>query len=397
VSDSILVRISLVTRDDRVGQPEQVLVQVQIPDVARAGWRLPVGMYASLVLQPWEDALRDVFLYADRRPLPEPDVQLRAARELVREWLAVDEHRAAMHEAWFAAEARRHPVARKLLAEIFELKEQRERRRLRLVAYEADLLEMRALLSPIGGCRRIPAEVEIHERVVPAVEWLLARAAEADAQRAALAARLRAGQSWQQGRNPALVSEDYLSQRELRAMFGIPLTAPWDDSDEMVVPQTERSYWVAIADALNAAHGAGMPVGIDLDGTLTDHRAWSVVWDRSAGRWAVAGYEDEADGITQRIAPTQALQPEPDAPALTIHRAQWDSMPLGLYTTPDAARAHCEDHARRDLPDATFDWIEDEEDGVAELVATVDGEERPTGYVVTALEVAAEYDADADE
>lgn len=58
-------------------------------------------------------------------------------------------------------------------------------------------------------------------------------------------------------------------------------------------PRTEQSYWVAIADALNAALDAGMPIGIDLDGTLTDHNTWSVVWDRAAEQWAVAGYEDD--------------------------------------------------------------------------------------------------------
>ncbi|WP_327230842.1 hypothetical protein [Streptomyces murinus] len=84
-------------------------------------------------------------------------------------------------------------------------------------------------------------------------------------------------------------------------------------------------------------------------------------------------------------------------PVITVHRAAWDSMSLGLYARPGAARAHCEAHARRDLPTATFDWIEDEEDGVAELVATVDGQEDVTGYIVTALEVASEYDEEADE
>jgi hypothetical protein len=65
------------------------------------------------------------------------------------------------------------------------------------------------------------------------------------------------------------------------------------EAAEVFVPRTERSHWVDIADALNAAHAAGMPVGIDLDGTLTDHRAWSVVWDRNAEQWTVAGYEDD--------------------------------------------------------------------------------------------------------
>jgi hypothetical protein len=52
---------------------------------------------------------------------------------------------------------------------------------------------------------------------------LRARLAELEGQRAALAERLRAGQAWQRGR---LVSEDTVSQPELREVFGIPLAAP---------------------------------------------------------------------------------------------------------------------------------------------------------------------------
>jgi hypothetical protein len=51
------------------------------------------------------------------------------------------------------------------------------------------------------------------------------------AQREALAERLRAGQQWKRGRNPELVSENLVSQSELRAIFGIPLVAPWDDAE----------------------------------------------------------------------------------------------------------------------------------------------------------------------
>ncbi|MEU1087698.1 hypothetical protein ABZ401_12860 [Streptomyces sp. NPDC005892] len=60
------------------------------------------------------------------------------------------------------------------------------------------------------------------------------------------------------------------------------------------VPRTEREYWVDIANALNAAEAVGMSVGIDLDGTLTDHNAWSVAWDRETERWALAGYDDDS-------------------------------------------------------------------------------------------------------
>jgi hypothetical protein len=70
---------------------------------------------------------------------------------------------------------------------------------------------------------------------------------------------------------------------------------------EPVVPRTERSYWVAIADALNAAASAGMAVGIEVDGTLTDYRAWSVVWNRDTERWEVGGYDD--DGLPDTRSP----------------------------------------------------------------------------------------------
>jgi hypothetical protein len=60
------------------------------------------------------------------------------------------------------------------------------------------------------------------------LERLRARVAELEAQREALATRLRAGQEWQPGRSPALVTQDYVSQDELRSIFGIALTAPWD-------------------------------------------------------------------------------------------------------------------------------------------------------------------------
>ncbi|CAM5683699.1 MULTISPECIES: hypothetical protein [Streptomyces] len=55
-----------------------------------------------------------------------------------------------------------------------------------------------------------------------------------------------------------------------------------------------RSYWETIANALNAANDAGMHVGIDLDGTLTDRDEWSVVWDRAAERWQVEPYDEDA-------------------------------------------------------------------------------------------------------
>ncbi|MEU5608399.1 hypothetical protein AB0H03_06525 [Streptomyces sparsogenes] len=102
-------------------------------------------------------------------------------------------------------------------------------------------------------------------------------------------------------------------------------------------------------------------------------------------------WADEAGKVT----PTGGEITQPAE--LTIYRASHESIVMGLYTTTAAARAHCESDMRRDLPSVSLDWIEDEEDGVAELVAAVGEEERPTGFVVTALEVASAYDEEADE
>lgn len=71
-----------------------------------------------------------------------------------------------------------------------------------------------------------PEELEPGHRKL--IEQLRARAAELEAQRAALAVRLRAGQRWRRGRSMPLISQDFVSQDELRDIFGIQLTAPWD-------------------------------------------------------------------------------------------------------------------------------------------------------------------------
>lgn len=97
-----------------------------------------------------------------------------------------------------------------------------------------------------------------------------------------------------------------------------------------------------------------------------------------------------------------AIRAEVLAETHTVYRASHDSIVMGLYTTAAEARAHCVAEERRTWAKnaaPVFDWIEDEEDGVAELVTVAeDGETEPvTGYVVTALEVASKYDEEADE
>jgi len=104
----------------------------------------------------------------------------------------------------------------------------------------------------------------------------------------------------------------------------------------------------------------------------------------------------------RRVMPGAAVcEPVPfEARPLTVYRASHDSIVMGLYLTAAGARAHCEAEERRCWPalkTLPFDWIEDEEDGVAELVIDNGDEETETGYVVTALEVAAAYDEEADQ
>jgi len=119
--------------------------------------------------------------------------------------------------------------------------------------------------------------------------------------------------------------------------------------------------------------------------------------------------------VVQELAGTPGTEPEEKATAsaatathrpaaetapLTIYRAGHESIVMGLYTTRQAAYEHCEAHELRDDPVSPMSWKVDE-DGVAELVRLriprSPGAESATGYLVTPLEVASEYDEEADE
>ena len=90
-------------------------------------------------------------------------------------------------------------------------------------------------------------------------------------------------------------------------------------------------------------------------------------------------------------------------PELTVYRAEHDSgMPLCTYTNLKAAQKHCESYVRREHPSGdvlVFDWIPDDEEDTAiwELVAQLGEDESTTGYCVAVVDVASEYDEEADE
>ncbi|MEV6833567.1 hypothetical protein AB0N17_03390 [Streptomyces sp. NPDC051133] len=117
------------------------------------------------------------------------------------------------------------------------------------------------------------------------------------------------------------------------------------------------------------------------------------------------------DKLTRLLAPTQAPR-EGEAAPLVVFRASHDAIVMGHYTSAAEARKHCETEMRREYDESTkvsLWWREDEdtvdqpEDGEAELYAhvTPSGMDRGrtwrTGYVMTPVEVASEYDPDGDE
>ncbi|GAA3717894.1 hypothetical protein [Streptomyces tremellae] len=139
---------------------------------------------------------------------------------------------------------------------------------------------------------------------------------------------------------------------------------------------------------------------------------------REAERLLVlADYHDDPDRrAAAQVHATLALAAATVASAassgpLTVYRAEHESIPFGLYLTEAAAREHCEQRLSDEHPATTaliFDWLGDEDDPEEPhephelVVVQVDaGDETATGYVVTGyvvtpLEVAPEYDPEAE-
>jgi hypothetical protein len=146
---------------------------------------------------------------------------------------------------------------------------------------------------------------------------------------------------------------------------------------------------------------AGLPLLLDqYRAEVLRKAADAIVAENDRMLWATKPGKHWAADLLRRMADegTEKDTREGEStPALTVYRASHDSIVMGLYTTREAARAHCEAEACIGIVgDASLDWIEDEEDGVDEMTAWVGGEETWTGYVVTPLEVASEYNEGAD-
>jgi hypothetical protein len=126
-------------------------------------------------------------------------------------------------------------------------------------------------------------------------------------------------------------------------------------------------------------------------------------------RSAFEAQRSRAETLDGLLRTAQDRVAELEAAQGTVYRASHDSIVMGLYTTAAAAREHCETLVRREytssgIADLKLSWREGEdavdqpEDGEQELIEHVGPHfARPTGYVVTALEIAAKYDPDGDE
>lgn len=160
--------------------------------------------------------------------------------------------------------------------------------------------------------------------------------------------------------------------------------------DQEETPEDRQARWE------NAAWAAGRTV--DRNALAVYMAVADAELRKLADHWAerAAAGDGELRQLRARVA-------ELEAAPTTVYRAEHPDagITLGHYGTEAAARAHCEDLERRSWPVGTtfaFDWIEDDEDRVAELMVTAgQTAESTTGYIVTALELDSEYDPDADD
>ncbi|WP_241784676.1 hypothetical protein [Streptomyces turgidiscabies] len=155
MSDSINVRVTLDSYDVVHPSQKQTQVYVQIPEVGRASWLLDASFYAALRNEPWPHVIDEAHNDYMRRGVVS-DSTSAAARQAIVDWLLLSEgadydtRYDAVQAAWEADQARRHPVARKLLAENETLKA-------RVTELESDLATANGVLEDVAEARRAGA------------------------------------------------------------------------------------------------------------------------------------------------------------------------------------------------------------------------------------------------
>ncbi|AQS70890.1 hypothetical protein [Streptomyces pactum] len=213
--------------------------------------------------------------------------------------------------------------------------------------------------------------------------------------------------------------EAWVREAAVRELGALPMPVgpePQEFREDGVYPQgtAQRVQQRALAfEYLASAKPASTELVAGLAKTVRDvrdhqHPAWEDLYCLN-----LLSYMGERMGpVLRRLLDAEARVAELEAAPRTVYRASHDSIPMGLYRTAAEARKHCETELLRKYPETAkveHWWSEDEdtvdqpEDGEAELFAHVTprgmepGRTWLTGYVVTPLEVASEYDAEADE
>lgn len=102
--------------------------------------------------------------------------------------------------------------------------------------------------------------------------------------------------------------------------------------------------------------------------------------------------------VEQEEKDTREGESTPQPADLTIYRASHDSIVMGLYTSREAARAHCLTLLLREDGDReSYGWVPDDGGELAAEELCIGYDVECTGYVVTPLTVASKYDEEADE
>ncbi|MGW0642341.1 hypothetical protein [Streptomyces badius] len=210
---------------------------------------------------------------------------------------------------------------------------------------------------------------------------------------ATLDARVTVEQPLQTGRDTWTGTVAGLAQRIADVIEGKD-TQPGESTPTISARDARTAVLVSIARALREQPtGARLLHGLDELGEAVvceDHREIAAWGDALA---SLAHIDDDL-GIT-------AAQPPP---ALTVYRAEHETIHVGHYTTEGAARRRCEALVSDEHPAdraLLFMWSSLGDDGDSdepyELVVQVDGGPQVfTGYVVVPLSVADAYDPDAE-
>ncbi|MFE6743880.1 hypothetical protein [Streptomyces tubercidicus] len=122
----------------------------------------------------------------------------------------------------------------------------------------------------------------------------------------------------------------------------------------------------------------------------------AIGWDSG---WAIT--IQDARGVQTHCTTWKKTDKVVALPEVTVYRPSHGALPLGHYSTPEAARAHVTDLLVCEEPGALPIWLADDlDDPLSPVEAHLFGRggvPEPTGYVITPLTIADHYEPTADE